>query len=297
MGGVVPEWLLTACIAVTVFTVMFGIGLGVTPGELRKVWQSPAPMLRGVFSVLVAVPVLALAITRAFDLPRAAQIGIVLMAISPGAPVALRRSLAAGAHAAFAPSLQISVALLAAVSMPLSIAALNEVYAGQASIDPRDVMRQVFIAQLLPLGLGISLRHFGATFAARIEPAIRRAGTVLLLLAVVLVLAEMWRPIYEAGAATIAAMVLTTAAALAAGHLLGGPAPTTRTAVAITSAARNPGLALLVATVNAAPPVIFATVLAYVLVSLLAITPYAAWRHRAARRAAAYGSPPGPAAR
>jgi hypothetical protein len=49
--------------------------------------------------------------------------------------------------------------------------------------------------------------------------------------------------------------------------------------------------------VNAASPAIIATVLAYVLVSLLAITPYAAWRHRAARRAAAYASPPGPAAR
>jgi BASS family bile acid:Na+ symporter len=254
-------------------------------------------MLRGLFSVLVAVPVLALAVTRVFDLPRTTEIGIVLMAISPGAPVALRRSLTAGAHAAFAPGLQISVALLAVVSMPLSIAALNEVYAGRAVIDPRDVMRQVFIAQLLPLGLGIALRHFGATLAARIEPAVRRAGTVLLLVAVVLVLAELWRPLYEAGAATITAMVLTTAAALAAGHFLGGPAPATRTAVAITSAARNPGLALLVATVNAAQPAIIATVLAYVLVSLLAITPYAAWRHRKARRASAYASPPGPAAR
>jgi BASS family bile acid:Na+ symporter len=297
MGGTVPEWLLTACIAVTVFTVMFGIGLGVAPGELRQLWRSPAPMLRGLFSVLVAVPALALIITRAFDLPRATQIGIVLMAIAPGAPVALRRSLVAGAHAAFAPGLQISVALLAVVSMPLSIAALNEVYAGQARIDPRDVMRQVFIAQLLPLGLGIALRHLGAAAAARIEPAVRRAGTVLLVTAVVLVVAELWRPLYEAGAATIVAMLLTTAAALAAGHLLGGPAPATRTAVAITSAARNPGLALLVATVNAAQPAIIATVLAYVLVSLLAISPYAAWRHRAARRAAAYGSPPGPAAR
>jgi BASS family bile acid:Na+ symporter len=297
MGTTVPEWLLTAVIAVTVFTVMFGIGVGVTTAELRRVWQSPGPMLRGLFSVLVAVPVLAVVIARAFDLSRAAEIGIVLMAISPGAPVALRRSLAAGAHAAFAPGLQISVALLAVASMPLWIAALNEFYAGQARIDPRDVMRQVFIAQLLPLGVGIALRHFGATLAARIEPAVRRAGTVLLIVAVVLVLAELWRPLYEAGAATIAAMVLTTAAALAAGHLLGGPAPTTRTAVAITSAARNPGLALLVATVNAAPPAIIATVLAYVLVSLLTITPYAAWRHRAARRAAAYGSPPGPAAR
>jgi bile acid:Na+ symporter, BASS family len=297
MGTTVPEWLLTAVIAVTVFTVMFGIGLGVTPAELRRVWQSPSSMLRGLFSVLVAVPVLAVVIARAFDLSRAAEIGIVLMAISPGAPVALRRSLAAGAHAAFAPGLQISVALLAVASMPLWIAALNEFYAGHARIDPRDVMRQVFIAQLLPLGVGIALRHFGATLAARIEPAVRRAGTVLLIVAVVLVLAELWQPLYEAGAATIAAMVLTTAAALAAGHLLGGPAPTTRTAVAITSAARNPGLALLVATVNAAPPAIIATVLAYVLVSLLTITPYAAWRHRAARRAAAYGSPPGPAAR
>jgi BASS family bile acid:Na+ symporter len=288
MGGTVPEWLLTAVIAVTVFTVMFGIGVGVAPGELRKVWQSPAPMLRGLFSVLVAVPVLALAVTRAFDLPRTTEIGIVLMAISPGAPVALRRSLAAGAHAAFASGLQISVALLAVVSMPLSIAALNEVYAGHARIEPADLMRQVFIAQLLPLGLGIALRHFGAAFAVRIEPAVRSAGTVLLVVAVILVLAELWRPLYEAGAGTIAAMVLTTAAALAAGHLLGGPAPATRTAVAITSAARNPGLALLVATVNAASPAIIATVLTYVLVSLLAITPYAAWRHRAARRAAAY---------
>ena len=297
MGATVPEWLLTAVIAVTVFTVMFGIGLGVTLDELRQVWQSPGPMVRGLFSVLLAVPVLALAVTRVFDLPRTAEIGIVLMAISPGAPVALRRSLAAGAHAAFAPGLQISVALLAVASMPLSIAALNEVYAGHAMIDPRDVMRQVFIAQLLPLGLGIALRHLGATLAERIEPAVRRAGTVLLLLAVVLVLAELWRPLYEAGAATIAAMLLTSAAALAVGHLLGGPSPTTRTAVAMISAARNPGLALLVATVNAASPAIIATVLAYVLVSLLAITPYAAWRHRAAMRAAAYASPPGPAAR
>ena len=297
MGATVPEWLLTACIAVTVFTVMFGIGLSVAPRELGRLWRSPAPMLRGLFSVLVAVPLLALVIARAFDLPRAAEVGIVLMAISPGAPIALRRSLAAGAHIAFASGLQICIAVLAVVSMPLWIAALDELYAAHASIDPRDVMRQVFIAQLLPLGLGLALRHFGEQFAARIEPAVRRVGIVLLIVAVVLVIAELWRPLAEARTATLAAMVLTTAAALGAGHLLGGPAPATRTAVAIASAARNPSLALLVATVNHASPAIIAAVLAYLMVSLLAITPYAAWRHRAARRASAYASPPGPAAR
>jgi hypothetical protein len=51
-----------------------------------------------------------------------------------------------------------------------------------------------------------------------------------------------------------------------------------RTAVAISSAARNPGLALLVATQNSAPPAVVATVLAYLMVSVFTIGPYVAWR-------------------
>jgi hypothetical protein len=49
----------------------------------------------------------------------AAQLGIVWMAIALGAPVPLRRSLGAGGHRTFAPALQILVALLEAVSMPV----------------------------------------------------------------------------------------------------------------------------------------------------------------------------------
>ncbi len=128
MSGPIPEWVVTASAVVTVFTVMFSIGLSIAPGELRWIWQRPDTMVRGLFAVLIAVPALALADHPALELPRLAAIGVVLMAISPGAPVALRRSLGAGGHRAFAPSLQISVALLAVVSMPLSIAALNHVY-------------------------------------------------------------------------------------------------------------------------------------------------------------------------
>ena len=251
------------------FSVMCGIGLRVAPRDLREVWRTPGPMLWALFSVLVVAPAIALAVTRPLDLPRWAEIGIVLMAISPGAPVALRRSLAAGGPPAFASCLQISVALLAVISMPLSIAALDVVYAGSASIEPGDVMRQVFIAQLLPLGLGMALRHVRAPIADLIEPRITRAGTLLLLVTVVLALANLWRPTIEAGSGVLIAMALVTTLTAAAGHLLGGPP------VAISSAARNPGLALLVATFNAAPPQVTATVLACVVVSAVILTVYA----------------------
>src|SRR5512137_2600484 len=159
IDGPIPADLLTLIAAATVFAVMFDLGLGIVPREFRWVLQHPGLLLRGLFAVLVAVPVLALVVVRAFDLPRGVEIGIVLMAVSPGAPVALRRSLGAGAHRAFAPALQIMVALLAVVSMPLSIAALNEMYVGNASISPQVLVRQVFTAQLLPLGLGMLFRR------------------------------------------------------------------------------------------------------------------------------------------
>jgi len=284
MSGAIPGWLLTAVVAVTVFTVMFTVGLGVVLGELRWIWQRPEPMVRGLFAVLIAVPVLALVISRALELPRLAEIGLVLMAIAPGAPVALRRSLEAGGHRAFAPSLQIGVAVLAVISMPLSIAALNHLYGGHASISPWDVARQVCVAQLLPLGLGMGVRKAGASFAMRIEPWLRRISMILLVAALVLVLIDAWGTMVNASPRALAAIMLTIGAALTAGHLLGGPEPAMRTAVAISSAARNPGLALLVATVNHAPPAVTATILAYLVIAVFGIVPYVVWRRRAESR-------------
>lgn len=280
MAGMGPQWLFDALVAATVFCVMFAIGLGLGPGDVRRAWSAPGPVLRGMFAVLVAVPAVAIGIVRALEIPELLRAGIVLMAIAPGAPVALRRSLAAGGHAAFGPALQICVALLAVLAMPLWLAALDRLYDVRVEVQPADLMRQVFVAQLLPVGFGVALRRLLPAGAARIEPLVARAGTLLLVATLVLGLASLGEATLRAGVPVLAASVLITAAALCVGHLLGGPAPATRTSVAVISAARNPGLALLVATVNDAPPQVTATILAYFVVSALAITPYAVWRHR-----------------
>jgi BASS family bile acid:Na+ symporter len=280
--NVIPEAVLTIVAATTVFTVMFTLGLGIALGTFRWVLSRPGLLARALFSVLVAVPAIALIVVRALDLPRLADIGIVLMAIAPGAPIALRRSLDAGGHREFAPALQITVALLAVVSMPLSIAALDVVYAGSASISPAELARQVSVAQLLPLALGMALRHTDPALAKCMEGPLTRIAKALLIAFVLLAVIDAGQAVLGAGFRIALAIVLVTVLALAIGHLLGGPAPETRTAVAITSAARNPGLALLVATLNGAAPEVGRTVLAYLLVSAITIIPYVRWRRRAA---------------
>jgi BASS family bile acid:Na+ symporter len=274
MAGLGPPWLFPACAAATVFCVMLGIGLGVAPGDLRSAWRAPGPLVRGLFCVLVAVPAVALVIVRSLGLPVAVQAGILLMAIAPGAPVALRRSVAASGYGAFAPALQISVTLLAVISMPLAIAGINETYGANITVEPLDVMQQIFVAQLIPIGLGIGCRGFAPRCAIRIETNVTRIGTVLLMLTLILGIFNLGEATLRAGGPGIVACVATTLAALAAGHLLGGPQRETRAAVAIISAARNPGLALLVATFNKAEPRVIATILAYLVVSILLVTAY-----------------------
>jgi BASS family bile acid:Na+ symporter len=278
MNAVVPEWLLSLLAVATLFSVMSSVGLGVRVGDFRIVAQRPALLVRGLVATLAAVPLLAIGIARALGLPRLEEIGLVLMSISPGAPLALRNALGAGGHRGFAPGLQIAVAVLAVASVPLSIAVLDRVYAGSASITPWSVAKQVSVAQLLPLGLGIAVRRVRPPLADSLEPVLARAGNVLLALLVVAAGIEIWGGVLSSGRRFAAAAAATTLGALAIGHALGGPDAATRTAVATTAATRNAGLALLISTLNAAQPAVRAAVLAYVACSLPIILSYLAWR-------------------
>jgi BASS family bile acid:Na+ symporter len=284
IDGPVPERVLALFAAVTIFTVMFDLGMRIVPGEHGLGWRRARLLLKALFAVLVAVPAIALIAARALGLEREVEIGIVLMALSPGAPVALRRSLDAGAEASFAPELQIAVAALAVVSMPLFIAGLNEFYGGQASISPRDIARQVFMAQLLPLGLGILVRRLLPGPSARFGARLSRLAQVLLVGLMVLALVNVGPVALGAESRVGFGIVAVTVLALAVGHALGGPDPQTRTAVAIASALRNPGLALLVATVNDAHPAVMRTVLVYLVVAALTVLPFVFWRRRASAR-------------
>lgn len=282
VDGLISERVITLVAAATIFTVMFTLGLAIVLGEFRGALRSPGLVVRALFAVLVVVPVLAILVVHGLDLPRPVQVGIVLMAISPGAPMALRRSIGAGGDRAFAPALQIMVSLLAVVSMPLSIAALAAQYAGDATVAPQDVALQVLKAQLLPLGLGMLVRRFAPGVAARAEPRLGQLSGVLLVVLLLLVLVDVTPVLVGASWRVVAAVVLVTLLAVGAGQVLGGPAAPTRTAVAICSAARNPGLALLVTTQNAASQTTIATVLVYLGVSALTLVPYIVFIRRSA---------------
>ncbi len=265
---------------VVVFLVMFTLGLMLGREQIAAALQRRVVLLAIVFAVLVPVPALAVLAVKLFGLTGPVAVGIVLMAISPGAPVALRRALDAGGDRAFAPTLHLSIVILAVVTVPLTVAILDWIFAKDFAVTPLHIGRQVFFAQLLPMALGAALRAARPALAARLETPLARIGNLLLAVMGLAVLVDMPAIVAAAGWAPMVAGVCITLGALAVGAAFAWRDPAVRPAAAIAAAMRNPGLALVIATVNGAPPSVTAAVIGYALGLGLTIVAYLQWRKR-----------------
>ena len=157
MTSPIPPWL-TTLIAVAVFAVMLSLGLMMGREQAAAARDRRVVLAVALFAVVVPVPAVAVLLVKLAGLKGVVAAGILLMAISPGAPIALRRAIEAGGSRAFAPALHLAVVVLAIVSVPASVAILGAIFGVNFAISPLDVARQVFFAQLLPLGLGAALR-------------------------------------------------------------------------------------------------------------------------------------------
>jgi predicted Na+-dependent transporter len=274
---IIPLWLVNVLSFITVFSVMAAIGTTITPSVSIRHLRSPSLLVRGLVSVLVIVPAIGFVTTIAFGLALPEQVGVVLMAIAPGAPLALRRALASGADEGFAPTLQIAVAILAVPAVPLWVVVGNWILGTHGFINAAVVARQVILAQLLPLAMGTIVKRVAPVRGARIGIALGRAGAILLLAALVSILVNVRYSILLTHFWPIVGVAIITIAALVLGHLLGGPSPEIRHAMAIAGALRNVGLALLVATTNQTPPEVEVVIISYAITAIIIVSTYILW--------------------
>src|SRR5262245_29568073 len=165
MDSPLPPWI-TLFAAIAIFTVMFSLGLLLGPRQITAASRRRAVIGTILFAVVIPVPVLAVLYVKVLGITGPVAAGIVLMAISPGAPIALRRAIEVGGRAQFAPALHLAIVMLAVVTVPLSMVALDTILERDFTVTPLHIARQVFFAQLLPLGLGAGFRAVSPRAAA-----------------------------------------------------------------------------------------------------------------------------------
>jgi predicted Na+-dependent transporter len=281
----IPGWL-GLLVAATVFLVMLSLGLMLGREQLEAALRRRVLLAALLFGTVVPVPLVALLAVKLFGITGAVAAGILLMAICPGAPVSMRRAIDAGGSTTFAPALHLAIVLCAVVTVPAWLALLDLAFDKDFVVTPLDIARQVFFAQLLPLGVGAALRAWAPAVATRIEKPLGRLANLLLLAVVAVLLAVLWRMLAETGWTPFVAGLGLTACALAFGAAFAGRNSAERPAGAVAAAMRNPGLALLIATLNKMPVAVLPAVFSYTLGAAIVVTAFVVWQGKRAARPA-----------
>jgi BASS family bile acid:Na+ symporter len=269
-------------IRISIIGIVFSLGLTTRAGDLTLLLRRPGLLIRSLASMSVLMPLFTVAAVRLLHPTQPTAIALIALSLAPVPPILLQRQSKAGGDVSYSVALLLFAALFSIVWVPLAIEGIQRIFGIPLSVTPMDVLKVVGVLVIAPLLAGALVAAVARDFAARAAPLLSKVALALLAIAAVLVLFKFWPAVIaQVGNGTVLAIIGFVFVGLAVGHLLGGPDESERTVLATATASRHPGLAVALAQLTfPGDRAAIATVLLYLLVSMLISTPYFVWRKR-----------------
>lgn len=264
--------------------IIASIGLQARARDVLAAMRNTNLVLKGLLAVNIVVPVIALIICSILPIHPFVRAGIVIMAVSPMAPLVQMKMLKGGLDTSHAIGLYVALILSAILFVPATVALLSALYPGDFSISVAAVAKMVAITTLLPVAVGLAISHWAPDFARRAAPIVMIIGFIAVGLLAVLILYKEGGAILELiGDGTLLAIIITVAAGLVAGHWLGWPNPANSDALAMAAGTRHPGIAALIVHANFTDPRVMLAVLLFLLTGIVMTLAYLLWQLRLQR--------------
>ena len=196
------------------------VGLELTPADLGRVLHVPAQVAVSLLGQVLVLPLFAAALIVLLRPDPAVAGGLILAAAAPQAMSSNFFTLLARANIALSVTLTAISSMLALAATPLiaklGFSLLLDHQAGMV-LPVNEVMQQVAIGLLLPVGAGMLVRHFAPGFVERNHVRMQRLSLAALAALLVIILADQAATIQRNLGSIIATAVLFTTGAAALG--------------------------------------------------------------------------------
>jgi BASS family bile acid:Na+ symporter len=271
---------------------VFALALHASFNDAFFVFRRPAWFARSLFAMAIVMPLIAVGLAAAFDFPHAVKLMLIALAVSPVPPVLPMKQIRAGGSESYTVGLLFAAAVLSIATVPIMVEIAGRIFDTPAHVPISAVALIAFTSVIAPLLAGMIVRHLAPRFAQRIARPLSSIATVTLLIGVApIVYFAFPAAVTLFGNGTVAAFAVFVAAALAAGHLLGGPELTNRVVLALATATRHPGIAMAVAHfVAPTDKLVMGAVLWYLIVATALSAGYLLWCRRRQRADTGIGS-------
>lgn len=277
------QTLILVALKISIALSVFAIGLESQPNDAAYLLHRPARLVRSLLAMDIIMPVVAVAIVAAFDLPDAIEVSLVALAVSPAPPILPKKQIKAHGEPSYAIGLLVFAAVIAVVYIPVTIELLSQFLQTPVHMRAWPIAHLVLMTVLAPLVAGMLVRQFAPAIALRISKPVALIAAVSLAISILPVLYSAWPAIIAlVGNGTIVAIAAFVFVGLAVGHMLGGPDTHHRTVLALATATRHPGIALAIGSTNfPEQKAVLPAILLYVVLCAIFTIPYTIWRKRA----------------
>jgi BASS family bile acid:Na+ symporter len=213
--------LTTVGLPIALAIIMFGLGLGLTVGDFRRIAKHPKAAVVALACQLVLLPLVCFGLVVLLDLPPLLGIGMMLLAASPGGTTANLFSHLFRGDVALNISLTAVNTVIAIGTLPLiTNAAIGYFDQSDTVSMPLSEVVKVFVLILVPVGIGMAVKARRPGFADRADKPVRIGSAVILAILVLGILLDQRENVgdYLADVGLVAA--LFCAASLVAGYLI-----------------------------------------------------------------------------
>jgi BASS family bile acid:Na+ symporter len=257
------------------------IGVRARPSDALALLRKPDQAVRAMAAMFLFVPAFVLLLTLFLDLPRPVAAVLLALSVAPMPPLISNKEVKAGGDADYAIGLQMLATVFSILAVPIMLMVVGAVFGQRYPFAPTALVMVLTVTVAAPMLIGMAIGHFLPSARDKIALWAGRIGLLALGSGAIALLAARGSDILDRlGDGTLLVTIVIAGFALAIGQLLGGPKEGNRTALAITCAARHPGVAITVVAPlmpDAAAAVLGMTGL-YFLVSFVMTIPYLKWR-------------------
>jgi bile acid:Na+ symporter, BASS family len=204
-----------------VVVVMLALGLTLTVDDFRRAAKLRRPLAVALICQSVLLPALCLLIAQALHLQPTLAVGLMLMAATPGGTMANIFSHLAGGDLALNLTLTAINAVLSIVALPAILAVAMTWFLGEGRFLPLQIDKFVGVIGLvlIPVAIGVAIRHRFPDLARRLRRPVRVLAAALLVLASVAAIAGGRTTLWHNIGVLIAAVVSFCAISLTVGYL------------------------------------------------------------------------------
>jgi len=174
--------------------IMFGLGLGLTIADFKRVTKYPGDFVVGFFGQVILLPIVAFILIHIISLPPELALGTMLIAAAPGGVMSNILTKFANGDVALSVTLTAIISLISVITVPFIIfnsAGFLNIEIGK-EISMLNIALKMFVAVTVPVTLGMIVRALISDFIISKTLLVQRLSLILFLIVFAAIWIEEW---------------------------------------------------------------------------------------------------------